>query len=243
MKKMETYGQTDIGLKRTSNEDVFLVDSHNGFCLLADGMGGEAAGEIASSIFAKSVCETFSQSLNRLTLSASELVQMAFQTANSRIFDYAAKHSEYKGMGCTAEILMLSDDELVVGHIGDSRTYRFKNGKLRQLTRDHSLVQEKVEQGLITADEAKTHPLRNVISRAVGISHNLSLDIIRIKLQDNDLFLICSDGLTDMVSDDKIHDVLATNTDSKEKAQILVDLALKAGGFDNITVVLCRIKN
>jgi PPM family protein phosphatase len=242
MKKMESFGKTDTGLKRNNNEDVFHLDSQRGFCLVADGMGGAAAGELASFIFAESTREIFSKVSDRLKSEAAELVQTAFQTANKRILDHVKGNPNHKGMGCTAELLALNNSEIVLGHIGDSRTYRYRNGNLRQVTKDHSLVQEQIDQGLITAREAKKHPLRNVILRAVGITENLALDLVKITPQDNDLFLMCSDGLTDMVDDVQICDVLASDANLEQKAQILIDLAKVAGGYDNITLVLCRFQ-
>lgn len=242
MKKMESFGKTDIGLNRLTNEDVFYIDPEMGFCLVADGMGGAAAGELASSIFADSVREMFAKNPDRINCDTTELVKAAFQDANSRILEHISVNPRHEGMGCTAELLVLQDNEIVLGHIGDSRTYRFRKGHLSQLTRDHSLVQEQIEHGLITVHEARKHPLRNVISRAVGITGTFTPDIVKISLQDNDLFLNCSDGLTDMIADDQISDVLASEGNLEQKVQALIDLAKIAGGHDNITLVLSRFK-
>ncbi|MFO8082835.1 MAG: Stp1/IreP family PP2C-type Ser/Thr phosphatase [Desulfobacterales bacterium] len=241
MGKMELFGKTDIGLRRTNNEDVFYVDLQRGFCLVADGMGGAAAGELASSIFAESARKTFSSVMNADKLSATELVKSAFQLANKNILEHIKEFPHHKGMGCTAELLAVSDGGLVLGHIGDSRTYRFRNGNLSRLTRDHSLVQEQVDKGLITARQAKKHPMKNVILKAVGISGSFEIDIISLKSQENDLYLMCSDGLTDMVDDEQILHVLACDANIEQKTQMLIDLAKTAGGLDNITLVLCRM--
>jgi PPM family protein phosphatase len=242
MKKMESFGKTDTGLKRSNNEDVFYIDSQRGFCLVADGMGGAAAGELASFIFAECTREIFSKVSDRFKSEATELVQTAFQTANKRILDHVRENPSHKGMGCTAELLALNDSGIVLGHIGDSRTYRYRNGNLRQMTKDHSLVQDQIEKGIITSHEAKKHPLRNVILRAVGITESLALDLVKITPRDNDMFLMCSDGLTDMVDDGQICDVLESEANLEQKAQILIDLAKVAGGYDNITLVLCRFQ-
>jgi PPM family protein phosphatase len=240
MKKMESFGKTDIGLRRPGNEDVFYIDPQGRFCLVADGMGGAAAGEVASFIFAESVREIFSKGSEKFQPETTELVRAAFQTANKNILDHVKQNHLHKGMGCTAELLSFNNNEIVLGHIGDSRTYHYRHGHLTQVTRDHSFVQEQIEQGLITAQEAKKHHLRNVILRAVGITKSIALDLVRITLRDNDLFMMCSDGLTDMVSDDQISKVLGLESNIEQKAQMLIDLAKAAGGYDNITVVLCR---
>ena len=242
MKKMESFGKTDIGLKRSNNEDVFYMDSERTFCLVADGMGGAAAGELASLIFADSVREIFEKSSGRSEADLTQLVKASFKTANKRILDHIRDNPNHNGMGCTAELLAYKNGVVVLGHIGDSRTYRFRRGHLKQLTRDHSLVQEQIDHGLISVHEARKHPLRNVISRAVGITGTFVPDLIPISLQDNDMFLICSDGLTDMIEDDQISEVLSSQASLERKIQELIDLAKTAGGYDNITVVLCHFK-
>ena len=241
MIKIDSIGKTDVGLRRTNNEDAFYVDEAKKICMVADGMGGAAAGEIASGIFAETTREIFDNSSKGPDPSAVELVQTVFQTANERILDHILDNPSHKGMGCTAELMAFSDEEMVLGHIGDSRTYRFRNGNLRQITRDHSLVQEQIEQGQITAQEARKHPLRNVILRAVGIAEGIALDIVKVKPQTNDIFLLCSDGLTDMIGDEQIRDVLASNFPLREKIDTLIELAKAAGGADNITVILCKV--
>ncbi len=242
MNNIISVGKTDVGLKRSNNEDVHSVNLALGICLVADGMGGAAAGEVASSIFKKVSEQIFSDSADRTEDHTKKLVQSAFQTANKQILNHAKNNPEHKGMGCTAELIALSDNCVILGHIGDSRTYRFRNGEFRQMTRDHSLVQSQVDQGLISAEQARKHPLRNVILRAVGIQEKLALDLITIKPVKNDIFLLCSDGLTDMVDDTAIHEVLASGNDLGKKAADLIRMAKEAGGNDNITVVLCKIQ-
>ncbi len=241
MIKIDSIGKTDTGLKRSNNEDAFHIDEEKGVWAVADGMGGAAAGELASGIFAQAVRDVFSESGTEPGRDPAELIQAVFQSANERIRRHVEEIASHKGMGCTAELLAFSNGEIVLGHIGDSRTYRYRNGGLRQITRDHSLVQEQIEQGFITVQEARKHPLRNVILRAVGISDGFALDIVKVKPQINDIFLLCSDGLTDMIGDEQIRDVMASDSTLEDKADALVELAKAAGGNDNITVVLCRI--
>ena len=242
MDNIISIGKTDVGLKRSNNEDVYSVNSELGYCLVADGMGGAAAGDLASSIFKKASEKIFSDSTDRNENKTKKLVQDAFQTANEQILQHIKENPEHKGMGCTAELIAFSDDGVVLGHIGDSRTYRFRNGQFRQMTRDHSLVQDQIDQGKITIEQARNHPLRNIILRAVGIQENLALDLVTVKPQRNDIYLLCSDGLTDMLEDQMIHEVLSSMDDLESAVDELIRNAKAAGGADNITVVLCKFQ-
>ena len=264
------FGKTDSGLVRPNNEDTFLIKPDMGFCVVADGMGGAAAGELASRIFAETALEVFLkaegqfeteiQEQTQITIdtidtidnsvdvtiirSETEIpkrVQTAFILANKRILDHVKKTPRHKGMGCTAELIAFYDDNFVLGHLGDSRIYRIQNGQLKQLTKDHSLVQDQIDQGLISPEEARNHSLRNIITRAVGIEKKCNLDILRGKTCSGDLFLLCSDGLTDMVDDNLIHKVLSSPMDLSQKTEKLVEMANSAGGRDNVTVVLSEI--
>ena len=235
------YGKTDIGLKRENNEDEFFVSLELDFCLVADGMGGAAAGEIASMIFAETTQRVFSGNTDRSEKEVLNRVQKSFDSANKKVLEHVVYHPAHNGMGCTAELLAFSETGFVLGHIGDSRTYRLRNRQLEQLTQDHTLVQQQLKEGLISADKIKHHPLRNVIYRAVGIGDTLDVDLIKGETFSEDLFLLCSDGLTDMVPDDLIRDILSSGIDIYHKAEELVEEAKKAGGEDNITIVLAAI--
>ena len=234
-------GQTDIGLKRENNEDAFILDSELDFCLAADGMGGAAAGELASKIFADTAQEIFNGQTDRSQKEVLYRVQEAFRVANQKILEHVVQNTSHKGMGCTAELLAFSDEGFILGHMGDSRTYRLRKGKFEQLTQDHSLVQQQLEEGLISEDQIRHHPLRNVIYRAVGIKEELSLDLTIGKTVTQDIFLLCSDGLTDMIMDDQIQDILCLDSDNHRKVEELIERAKAAGGIDNITVVLAAI--
>lgn len=241
MLKVLSTGQTDVGLRRTNNEDAYLVRVDLGLVALADGMGGAAAGELASRFFTESSLEVFSRADPPSRSSNAELIQYSFELANQRILNHVEENPHHRGMGCTAELLVFSNERFTLGHIGDSRTYLFRQGRLRQLTRDHSLVQDQVNQGLITEQEARRHPLRNVILRAVGTRETLEVDLIQGTLTDKDIYLLCSDGLSDMIDDDAIRTSLALSASLSEKAEHLVEQAKSAGGLDNITVVLSEI--
>lgn len=234
-------GKTDIGLRRSNNEDAFIISPELGFCLAADGMGGAAAGELASKIFADTVLEIFADSTDQSEKEILYRVKKAFSFANEKILDDATQNPNHEGMGCTAELLAFCGDGFALGHVGDSRTYRFRNGQLRQLTQDHTLVQQQIEEGLISSENIRNHPLRNIILRALGQERELALDLLRGKILPGDLFLLCSDGLTDMVQDDQIQEILSSDIDIHRKADKLVESAKAAGGKDNITVVLVAI--
>jgi len=235
------FGDTDVGLKRQNNEDAFVIRPDLGLYVVADGMGGAAAGEVASRIFVETAVEIFANGVGRGETNNTELIQKVFGSANERIFQDVEIHPNRKGMGCTAEVVVFSGDEFILGHLGDSRTYRYRNGRLKQLSNDHSFVQDQIDQGLMTPAEAKKHPLRNIILQAVGVKENLALDLLRGKIYPGDQFLLCSDGLTDMVADQGIAEVLSWGADLSEKAKRLIDLAKSAGGKDNITIVLTEI--
>jgi protein phosphatase len=240
MTRFILFGKTDQGLRRKNNEDSILINEDKGFCLVADGIGGAAAGDIASQIFARTAQEVFSAKQNTDD-TGSEWVQKTFQLANDSILKYAQNDPACEGMGCTAELLAFSPLHFVLGHMGDSRAYRLRKGNLKQLTTDHSLVQEQLDQGLITEAEASHHSFKNVILRAVGIKKNPSLDILKGKIISGDLFLLCSDGLTDMIEDVLIKKHLDSRTGIKEKVENLIHEANANGGKDNISVVLAEI--
>jgi serine/threonine protein phosphatase PrpC len=231
MLNIEYIGKTDKGLIRNNNEDTFVINKDINFCLVADGMGGAAAGEMASLIFAQTADEIFSNGLP-----GNE------QEAIDCVLAHVAQYPEHQGMGCTAETLAFTNSGFVIGHMGDSRTYRFRQGILKQLTKDHSLVQDQIDQGLITSEQARTHSMRNVILRAVGVRPSPALDTLRGPIFQGDLFLLCSDGLTDMVDDGEISRILGSDGDVLNKSDGLIDLAKKSGGKDNITVVLAEVR-
>lgn len=241
MLRMKSIGKTDVGLIRPNNEDTFMVNDDAGYCLVADGMGGAAAGETASRIFAQTANEVFADFIPQSEYDVIECVRNTFRYANDRILEHVAEHPEHQGMGCTAELLAMTGSGFVIGHMGDSRTYRFRNGILKQLTKDHSLVQDQIDQGLITEKQARNHSMRNVILRAVGVRPSPVLDTLRGPVYKGDLFLLCSDGLTDLVEDSKITEILCLDADLSGKSHQLIEIAKSAGGKDNITVVLAEV--
>ncbi len=241
MIKITCYGETDVGVKRTNNEDAIIVKPDLYFLAVADGMGGQASGEVASSTFADTTLEVFSKSGNRSEQETLELIQKSFILANERVLGKAMENPEQHGMGCTGELIAFYQQNFVVGHVGDSRTYLFRQGKMKQITQDHSFVQELIHKGVITEEEAKSHARRNVILRAIGVKEELPVDIIKGECLTGDLYLLCSDGLTGMVDDVAIENTLSNSGTLPEKTKQLIGSAKSAGGKDNITVALCEI--
>jgi len=239
---VEAVGRTDVGLRRSNNEDAFVVCPEAGLVALADGMGGAASGEVASALFVEAVRERIGAGAPRDEEEAEAMVRDMFLSANGRIRDLAAREPRHRDMGCTGEILAFAGSGYVVGHVGDSRVYLFRGGRLRQATRDHSFVQEQVDRGLLTPEQARVHAYRHMIVRAVGLHDDLAVDLVRGRAQAGDLFLLCSDGLTDMVEDSVIEETLARGGSLDGMAERLVRLACEAGGHDNVTVVLCRVR-
>jgi protein phosphatase len=240
--RLLSSGKSDVGLRRSNNEDAFHMDAAAGFFALADGMGGAASGEVASGIFVESARESFSSARNPSSVeSAAERVRGTFLQANAKILGLARQNPRHRGMGCTAELLVFAGGNYVLGHVGDSRTYLFREGRLKQETRDHSLLQEQIDAGILTPGDAKIHSLRGLISRAVGVEDTLSVDIEVGEALPGDIFLLCSDGLTDLVADPAIREVLSLPSDLDGKVDALIGMAKAGGGHDNVTVVLCQV--
>jgi protein phosphatase len=226
-------GATDIGRVREGNEDSYLVDDPMGLVAIADGMGGHRAGEVASA----TALEALRASVNR-----GRPLREAIKDANDAVYAKSTTDAELGGMGTTLTAATLAaGNTLLVGHVGDSRAYLLRDGEFRQITTDHSRVQELVEDGRLTADEAAVHPMRNIVTRAVGVDSSVEVDVYPIQLRPGDRVLFCSDGLTDMLHDDFISTVLRREDDPTRAAKLLIDAANNAGGVDNITVVVISV--
>jgi len=239
--RVNAFGKSDCGLRRSENEDTFAVRPELGLFLVADGMGGAAAGALASSVFAEAAIEVFSNTESQSEQECVDAVNRAFSLAHKKIRHSVSNNPHHLGMGCTAELLVLFHKSCIVGHVGDSRTYLFRDKELKQISKDHSIVQDQIDQGIISAAEARKHRLRNIILRAVGVEENLAVDVLRGRSLPGDIFLLCSDGLTDMVDDISIQQTLSSNLNLQSKVVKLIELANSAGGHDNVTVVLCEI--
>ena len=226
---------THTGRKRRHNEDSYVVEPP--MFAVADGMGGAKAGEVASGLAAAALKETGTDGS-----SGEERVTQLIQEANRRVFRRANEDREASGMGTTMTVALIEDGRVVFGHVGDSRAYLIREGSIEQLTDDHSLVAELVRSGRLTPEEAEAHPQRSVITRAVGTEPDVDVDTFTIEPEAGDLFLICSDGLTDMVDDGTIIDAIERHRDDlDEAAKALVGAANRVGGEDNITVLLVEV--
>ena len=239
MVNLEAAGLTDVGQVRTSNEDAFGYCVEEGVFALCDGMGGAAAGEVASRIavdtLINQLCAADSHENRR------KVLEEAIAAANEIVHARAEKEAALHGMGTTLVAVAIGGDRALVGHVGDSRCYLYRRGELSRLTHDHSLVDEQVRLGQLTQDEADHSPLRNVITRAIGTQTSVSADIAELALEPDDILLLCSDGLTKELSDDRIAAMLGDDGDLDSLCGRLIEAAKAAGGHDNVTAVLTKI--
>lgn len=239
---MNAQGSTDAGRVREENQDVFAVREDLGLALLADGMGGGRAGGVAAELAVDAAMEHLSGILRRQALAPTHL-GAAVKVANDRVVGMASAISAYRGMGTTLIATAIDGPKCQIAHVGDSRVYRYNAGAINQVTKDHSLVQEWVDSGAISAEEARHAPNRNVITRAIGAKPTIQADVTEVELAADDVLLLCSDGLTGMLTDEQIaHTLDAANMADglAAPAAELVAAANRAGGTDNITVVLVR---
>ena len=229
--------RTDIGRLRRQNEDAAWFDESRAVFAVADGMGGHLAGEVASRMAIEAV-QRMARENERPGIAA---LREAVACAHETILTHAQDHIECAGMGTTLSVLWLGENYAYIAHVGDSRIYRLREGSLTQITQDHSLVEELVRAGLITREQARTHPRRNIITRALGTHGENEPDLLVTDVQDGDVFLLCTDGLTGMVPDDEIERTLR-DCGIEAAADRLLALALDAGGRDNVTLILCARK-
>jgi PPM family protein phosphatase len=234
LRVVEQAGRTDVGRQRSANEDALIVAPP--FYAVADGMGGAKAGEVASA----TAVEVFQGEADSDEPAEAQLVRI-LREANRRIYDLAASNEAHRGMGTTLTAAKVMGDEVSLAHVGDSRAYRLRGDVLEQLTKDHSLVAELERTGQITPEAAEHHPQRSIITRALGPEPDVQVDTYTLAGREGDLFLICSDGLTSMISDEELSSILRSSSSLDEAADSLVRAANQSGGKDNITVVLFRL--
>jgi len=228
---------TDVGRVRKGNEDSFFADAneYRGLFIVADGMGGHAAGEIASQMSVQVISEDLEKLNDLESADTLETVSLSLRHANRSVYERSATERDKAGMGSTASVLALADNRFVIGHIGDSRIYRLRDGEFRQLTHDHSVVQEQVDAGLLTPDEARNHKQSNVITRCVGMGWDVEPDVL-----DGDVKL-ASDGLTGMVEDWRLQQLLSSRLPPARMVDAMIAEANARGGVDNITAVIVRV--
>lgn len=245
---MKLYGLTDIGLVRKNNQDSYAIrvlDDSLFIAVVCDGMGGAQAGNVASAV----AVEAFSATLEDICKQGippdpelkRELLRGACRAANTQVFELAQNNSEYQGMGTTLVAALALSHEIYVINVGDSRCYILSEDQLRQITSDHSLVQALVDRGDITPEEARTHPKKNVITRALGVDDSIRSDVFCVEYKEGDVLLLCSDGLTNTVTDAVLQTELSHLTSPEETARKLLTLAVEQGAPDNVTVILAQL--
>ena len=251
---LNAFGLTDVGRKRKHNEDAYLLDAERGLFVVADGMGGHAAGEVASRLTVESIQEFIAGTEddhdntwpfgynNRYSVDGNRL-STAVERANEKVMRAVVNRPELKGMGTTVVAALFDKKRATLVHVGDSRAYLWRETELRRLTDDHSWVQEQVNAGILSEDEARSHPLKNVVTRALGGGAHVAVDLLEIPVGGGDRFLLCSDGLTGMVSDEEITNALASSRSLEEIVRGLIDLANERGGVDNITAIVVEVKS
>ena len=240
------HTQTDPGRTRENNEDSVAFDEPTRLAVLADGMGGYNAGEIASGMATAFIKSEMARWLSEVGQHAQakevrRALEICVDNANLSIFSAANSNSHYSGMGTTLVVGVFQGMTLLLGHIGDSRCYRLRSRQFTQITKDHSLLQEQIDSGLITAEQAATAPNKNLVTRALGVEDAVMLELTEHPVQLGDLYLMCSDGLTDMVDDAEISNILEGSFSMEQKADRLVSVANEHGGRDNITVLLVQV--
>ena len=242
---LEFFCATDTGRARSNNEDSVTLDEPNALAVLADGMGGYNAGEVASGMatgFIKSELGRWLQEVGSEATDAEvrRAMDICVDNANRAIFNAANANPQYAGMGTTLVVAVFRGTRALIGHVGDSRCYRLRGGRLVQLTRDHSLLQEQIDAGLITPEQASYSANKNLVTRAVGVEDTVLLEIHQHEVHPGDLYLMCSDGLSDMLPDETLGQLMQSVDALEELGHALIEAANEAGGKDNIAVILVR---
>lgn len=240
------YAQTDAGLTRDNNEDAYSCDEAAGVAVLADGMGGYNAGEVASRMAADMIRTEMGRWLTEAGAMATvqdirRALEICVSHANTAVYQAAHDNTQYSGMGTTLVAGVFRGSDLIIGHIGDSRCYRLRQGELVQITRDHSLLQEQIDAGLLTPEQAALSMNKNLVTRALGADDSVLLEVREHRVEAGDLYLMCSDGLSDMIRDADIARILQQPLEPEQRTKALVDTANAHGGRDNITVLLVQV--
>lgn len=240
---MRAYAKTDVGFKRAVNQDYMYcsensVGSFRNLFIVADGMGGHKAGDYASKLCVEQMVQSIEKSEHKTPVS---LFEEAVDAANGAVYSESQEHEEYEGMGTTLVACTMQEDTLYVANIGDSRLYLLRDDDIMQITEDHSLVEEMVKQGNITESEARVHPQKNIITRAVGIDQSVQADFFEVEIYPDDIIMLCSDGLSNMIEDEDMEYIVKRSKSLQDAGETLVARANENGGSDNITVVLAKV--
>ncbi|PCI06899.1 MAG: protein phosphatase [Gammaproteobacteria bacterium] len=249
--KIQLFGKTDIGLLRDHNEDAIACEETIALAIVADGMGGHRGGEMASAITVSTILETITEKTKAIHTDETDddtgysaesmIVHEAISQANTNVYNSSLTNAQYRGMGTTIVVALFYDNRYTVAHVGDSRLYRLRDGELEQITRDHSLMQELIERGFYTTEQARNSLNKNLVTRAIGIDETVQVDIQEDIAMVDDIYLLCSDGVTDMIEDDLIKTAMVNNSNDLETAATeIIRLANEAGGKDNISALLVK---
>ena len=243
---IETFGASDVGCVRELNEDCFCINvfdekENHGFFILADGMGGHNAGEVASQTAVKVIAEKLKTLENTVEAEIPSVLTEAIADANEYVYKMSLENEEQSGMGTTIVAVVLWGETAYIANVGDSRAYTITESEIRQITNDHSVVEELLKSGTITKEEARRHPQKNIITRAVGTDAEVAVDLFEYELGKAKCILLCSDGLCSMIDDDEIYKIIKTGKNSKDTVCKLIDAAKRSGGLDNITAVCIRL--
>lgn len=238
---MEIFAKTHIGMVRKNNEDFFAYDEDLNFFVVADGIGGHNAGEVASELACSIILENFRRHYKTYSHKLPLLLSKSIDKANKAVYMKSLENENFKGMGTTITLGILSEGIVYIAHVGDSRMYLIRGSEIKQVTVDHTLVNKLLDNGSISQEEAKNHPNKNIITKAVGYDEKLVIDIFELETIDEDTLLLCSDGLTDAVSDDEILKIVNANSNYDLVCENLISKANESGGPDNITVMLIKI--
>jgi protein phosphatase len=243
MTPFEAFGLSDVGRVRARNEDAYAVLEEANLAVVADGMGGHGNGDVASRLAVEAIREQYgeTESATADEFAIAERLQSAFARAHDKIRAAGEEDHSLRGMGTTLVAAVIEDHHAVIGHVGDSRAYALRGKKLLLLTEDHSWVHEQVAAGHLSEDQARDHPFKSVVTRALGGDSAVEVELRRVPLEDGDLLLLCSDGLTTMLTDAEIAELLNRGGDIEARVQRLIDVSNERGGADNITVVMLAV--
>jgi len=248
--QVKASGISDVGLKREGNEDYFSTEDFPGLFIVADGMGGHLAGEVASRIAVEMIIKSFQKWMEEdapeaelfgtrdssLSISGN-YISSSIRMANRIVYEMAKEYEQYHGMGTTAVVLFVTPELIIAANVGDSPIFMVRNGNIEKLSKEHTLVAEQVEMDIMTAEEAKTSPLRHVLTRNLGSAETVDPDVFEIEPSNNDRFILCSDGLTDLVSDEEILDMTQNENDPDRLCRRFIEMSLQRGAHDNTTVI------
>ncbi len=247
---MKSYGISNIGLTRKVNEDAFYyqqqyVCGYPYLCIIADGMGGHNAGEVASKMAVSEIREFIEKSTNEIQYTDlrdyENLIRNAFIHANEIVYQKSIESKDCIGMGTTLTVALIIEKKMIIGHVGDSRVYFIRNNSIERITTDHSYVAELIKNGTIKPEEANNHPQKNLITRAIGTGETIEVDVNVFDVMNGDNIVMCTDGLSNMLEENEILNVVTSNKDLRKKCSNLINLANNKGGFDNITVIVIEV--